>query len=121
MAFFIVAEPRIQFEHWLETQKGEASKPSDSLAQAGERVFLSGTCAMCHAISGTGAGSHVGPDLTHLASRRTIAAGTLPNNTGNLAGWILDPQSIKPGAKMPPNQLDPPALQALLAYLESLK
>ncbi|MFN2637114.1 MAG: cytochrome c oxidase subunit II [Gemmatimonadaceae bacterium] len=121
MAFFIVAEPKIQFEHWLETQKGDAAKPTDSLTQTGERVFLSSTCAMCHAIGGTGAGSHYGPDLTHLASRRTIAAGTLPNTTGNLAGWILDPQSIKPGAKMPPNQIDPPALQALLAYLESLK
>jgi cytochrome c oxidase subunit 2 len=121
MAFFIVAEPRIEFEHWLEAQKGQASMPTDTLAQAGERVFLSGSCAMCHAIAGTGAGGHYGPDLTHLASRRTIAAGTLPNNTGNMAGWILDPQSIKPGAKMPPNQLDPQALQALLAYLRTLK
>jgi cytochrome c oxidase subunit 2 len=121
MAFFIVAEPRIQFEHWLESQKSEASKPSDSLAQEGERVFLSGTCAMCHSISGTSAGSKFGPDLTHLASRRTIAAGTLPNNVGNLAGWILDPQSIKPGVKMPASKLDPQSLQALLAYLGTLK
>ena len=121
MAFFIVAEPRVEFEHWLTSQQSQASKPTDSLAQAGERVFLSGTCAMCHSIAGTGAGSKLGPDLTHLASRRTIAAGSLPNNTGNLAGWILDPQSIKPGAKMPPNQLDPQSLQALLAYLGTLK
>ncbi|MEA2761639.1 MAG: cytochrome c oxidase subunit [Gemmatimonadaceae bacterium] len=121
MAFFIVAEPRIQFEHWLESQKSEASNPSDSLAQEGERVFLSGTCAMCHSISGTSAGSKFGPDLTHLASRRTIAAGTLPNNVGNLAGWILDPQSIKPGVKMPASKLDPQSLQALLAYLRTLK
>ncbi len=121
MAFFVVAEPRVEFEHWLQSQKREASRPTDSLAQAGERVFLSGSCAMCHAISGTGAASHFGPDLTHLASRRTIAAGTLPNNTGNLAGWILDPQSIKPGVRMPANQLEPRALQALLAYLGTLK
>jgi cytochrome c oxidase subunit 2 len=121
MAFFIVAEPRANFESWLTSQQSPASSPSDSLAQAGERVFLGGTCAMCHSISGTGAGSHYGPDLTHLASRRTIAAGSLPNTVGNLAGWILDPQSIKPGAKMPPNQLDPQALQALLAYLGTLK
>ena len=121
MAFFIVAEPKIAFEHWLTSQKSEAAKPTDSLTQSGQHVFLSASCSMCHAIAGTNAGSHVGPDLTHLASRRTIAAGTLPNNTGNLAGWILDPQSIKPGAKMPPNQLDPQSLQALLAYLQSLK
>ena len=121
MAFFIVAQPRADFERWLTAQKSPAATPTDSLAQEGERVFLSGTCSMCHTIAGTAAGSNVGPDLTHLASRRTIAAGTLPNTTGNLAGWILDPQSIKPGAKMPPNQLDPQALRALLAYLATLK
>jgi cytochrome c oxidase subunit II len=121
MAFYIVAEPRVDFEHWLTSQKSPASTPGDSLAQAGERVFLAGTCAMCHTISGTGAASNVGPDLTHLASRRTIAAGTLANSTGNLAGWILDPQTIKPGAKMPPNDFDPRSLRALLAYLATLK
>ncbi|HJQ09979.1 MAG TPA: cytochrome c oxidase subunit II [Gemmatimonadaceae bacterium] len=121
MAFYIVAEPRLEFEKWLDHQRGPAPRPTDSLTQTGERVFLSGPCAMCHTISGTGAGGNIGPDLTHLASRRTIAAGTLPLTTGNLAGWILDPQSIKPGAKMPPNQIDPPALQALLAYLGTLK
>lgn len=121
MAFFIVAEPRMQFERWLAAQRNEATKPADSLQLAGERVFLSGTCAMCHTISGTGAGSNNGPDLTHLASRRTIAAGTLPNNAESLASWILAPQGVKPGAKMPPTYLDPPALQALLAYLQNLK
>ena len=121
MAFYIVAEPRIDFEHWLTAQKSPASTPTDTLAQAGERVFLSGPCAMCHSISGTDAAGTVGPDLTHLASRRTIAAGTLPNTTGNLAGWILDPQRIKPGAKMPANELDPQSLRALLAYLGTLK
>jgi cytochrome c oxidase subunit 2 len=76
---------------------------------------------MCHTIRGTKAGSHVGPDLTHLASRSTIAAGTLPNSIGNLAGWILNAQSIKPGCRMPPNQISGPDLQDLLAYLETLK
>ena len=121
MAFYVIAEPRLEFEKWLDQQREEAKTPTDSLTQAGERVFLSGPCVMCHTISGTGAGGTVGPDLTHLASRRTIAAGTLPLTTGNLAGWILDPQGIKPGAKMPPNQIDPQALQALLAYLGTLK
>jgi cytochrome c oxidase subunit 2 len=121
MAFLIVAEPRPQFERWLQTQRTAAQTPTDSLAQAGERVFLSGTCAMCHAVSGTSAGSNVGPDLTHFASRRTIAAGTLRNDAGNLASWILDPQAIKPGTKMPGNEVDPRSLNALLAYLGSLK
>jgi cytochrome c oxidase subunit II len=121
MAFFIVAEPRLKFESWVQQQRGEAQKPTDSLQQTGERVFLTGPCSMCHTVSGTGAASNFGPNLTHVASRLTIGAGTLPNSTGNLAGWILDPQSIKPGVKMPPTKLDPQSLQALLAYLENLK
>jgi cytochrome c oxidase subunit 2 len=76
---------------------------------------------MCHAIRGTDAGATVGPDLTHLASRGTIAAATLPNTRGHLGGWITDPQSIKPGVKMPANSLPPADLQALLSYLESLR
>ena len=73
-------------------------------------------------IGGTPAGGRAGPDLTHLASRRTIAAGTLPNTRGHLAGWILDPQANQAGTSgMPPNALEPDELQALLAYLESLR
>jgi len=121
MALYLVAEPRLQFESWLQKQRGPAQRPTDSLRLTGERIFLSGPCAICHTVSGTGAGGTVGPDLTHLASRRTIAAGTLSNTTGNLAGWILDPQTIKPGAKMPPTRLEPHELRALLAYLENLK
>jgi len=121
MAFYVVAEPRIEFERWLAQQRAEASTPGDSLAQEGERVFLSSSCAMCHSIAGTGAGSNNGPDLTHLASRRTIAAGTLPNNAANLEAWILAPQTIKPGAKMPANRIDPQSLRALVAYLQGLK
>ena len=66
-------------------------------------------------------GRVVGPDLTHLAGRRTIAAGMFPNNRGHLAGWIADPQSLKPGVNMPSNALEPGDLQSLLAYLETLK
>jgi cytochrome c oxidase subunit II len=84
-------------------------------------VFLTHSCLMCHTIRGTDAGSRVGPDLTHLASRNMIAAETLPNAPGALAGWILDPQRIKPGAHMTPNSLAPDDLQALIAYLRSLQ
>jgi cytochrome c oxidase subunit 2 len=76
---------------------------------------------MCHTIAGTTANAKLGPDLTHLASRRTIAAGMFPNNRGHLGGWIADPQSLKPGVNMPANALPPDELQALLAYLETLK
>ena len=72
---YLPLEPRLDFERWLTQQRETAPKPTDSLTQAGERVFLSAPCAMCHSIGGTGAFGNVGPDLTHLASRRTIAAG----------------------------------------------
>jgi cytochrome c oxidase subunit 2 len=121
MAFLVIAERPDSFNTWLTQQRDTALTPTDQLTQRGQEVFLGSTCVMCHAISGTPAGSRIGPDLTHLASRRTIAAGTLPNTRGNLAGWIVNPQQIKPGTRMPPNQLEPADLQALLAYLESLK
>lgn len=121
MAFLVVAEPPERFAAWLDRQRDTARTPTDPVAGRGREVFLASTCVMCHAIGGTPAGSRVGPNLTHLASRRTIAAGTLPNTRGHLAGWILDPQQIKPGARMPPNALTPGDLQALLAYLESLQ
>jgi cytochrome c oxidase subunit 2 len=121
MAFLVVAEPSRQFTAWLETQRDTAHTPADSLARRGQEVFLASSCVLCHAVGGTPAGSRAGPDLTHLASRRTIAAGTLPNTRGHLAGWVVDPQQIKPGVRMPPNAIEPHDLQALLAYLESLR
>jgi cytochrome c oxidase subunit 2 len=87
----------------------------------GQQVFLTRTCAMCHAISGTPAGSHNGPDLTHIASRLTIGAGTLPNTTGNLAGWVANAQTVKPGSGMPRLELTPAELLAVVAYLQRLR
>ena len=121
MAFEVIAEAPEHYEAWAEQQRREASEPSDPRGKRGKEVFLGSTCVMCHAIGGTPAGSRVGPDLTHLASRRTIAAGTLPNTRGNLAGWIVDPQRIKPGCHMPQNPLKPDDLKDLLAYLSTLK
>src|SRR3954447_7759166 len=121
MGFLVIAQRPDSFASWLAAQRDTALTPTTELARRGQEVFLASSCVMCHAIAGTPAGSRVGPDLTHLASRRTIAAGILPNTRGNLAGWILDPQKIKPGTRMPPNQVKPADLQALLAYLETLK
>lgn len=121
MAFFVVAEPPSQFAQWLAGQRSPAPTPADTLQQRGQLVFMAGSCSLCHAINGTPASGRMGPDLSHLASRRTIAAGTLLNTPGNLGGWVVDPQGIKPGTYMPPNNLDPADLRALLAYLESLK
>jgi cytochrome c oxidase subunit 2 len=72
-------------------------------------------------VRGTLAGGIVGPDLSHLMERHAIAAGTLPNNTGNLAGWIADPQHIKPGSQMPQPEVTPSQLQHIVAYLHTLK
>ena len=121
MDLLVIAEPPAQFAAWYEGQLRGAATPADTLQQKGQQVFLSRGCVMCHSVRGTQAGSRIGPDLTHLASRRTLAAGTLPNTRGHLAGWVSDPQRIKPGVKMPPNQLAADELHALLAYLESLK
>jgi cytochrome c oxidase subunit 2 len=121
MDFLVIADTPERFAAWYEGQLKAAPAPADSVQQKGQQVFLSRQCALCHTVRGTPANSRVGPDLTHLASRRTLAAGTLPNTRGHLAGWVLDPQRIKPGAKMPPNQLASDELHALLSYLQSLK
>ena len=84
-------------------------------------MFMSKGCPLCHTVGGTRALGTLGPPLTHIGSQRTIAAGTLANTRGNMAGWILDPQRIKPGVRMPPNDLSGPELQAILAFLEGLK
>jgi cytochrome c oxidase subunit 2 len=122
MAFVVVAQPQSSFDAWLaQQQQVPPAVPQDPNVERGQEVFFSSACVYCHTIRGTDASGTLGPDLTHLASRRTIGAGTLPNNRGNLAGWIVNPQAIKPGAKMPPNNLSPGDLQALLAYLETLR
>jgi cytochrome c oxidase subunit 2 len=121
MAFLVIAEPPEAFAAWFEAQQHPAVEPSEALQQRGQEVFLSSSCGLCHTIRGTPAGAKAAPDLTHLASRQTLAAGTLPNVPGHLAGWVVDAQRIKPGNKMPPNSLTGSELQALLAYLTSLK
>jgi cytochrome c oxidase subunit 2 len=120
MAFVVVADPPGEFAEWLARQETPASPPTDELAKRGHDVFVGGPCALCHTIQGTTAAGRQGPDLTHIASRRTIAAGTLPNTRGNLAGWVANAQGIKPGTLMPKLTLTPTELQAVVAYLETL-
>jgi cytochrome c oxidase subunit 2 len=121
MRFVVVAEPEEQFAAWLAQQQQPAAEPTDPQAQQGQQIFLGSTCIHCHTIKGTNATGDLGPDLTHLASRRMLAAGTLANNRGNLAGWIIDPQHIKSGSLMPSTSLTGEELQALLAYLATLE
>src|SRR5436305_6634365 len=121
MGFSIIAEHDDAFEAWKAQQLKPAKDPTDTEAVHGREVFLTHACVMCHTIRGTDAGSRFGPDLTHIASRGMIAAETLPNTRGALAGWIVDPQSTKPGSQMAANPLPPDDLNALIAYLQSLQ
>jgi cytochrome c1 len=89
-------------------------------AQAGQAAFHT-RCGLCHAVRGTAARGILGPDLTHLMSRSRIAADLLPNNAGNLGGWVADAQTLKPGCFMPTLELSGPELQAILAYLQTLR
>ena len=101
-------------------QRQPAAEPREDRARRGRAVFLAQSCAGCHAVRGTNVGVG-GPDLTHVASRRTLAAGTLDNVPGNLAGWVADPQALKPGSRMPRVPLDAGELHALVAYLGTLR
>jgi cytochrome c oxidase subunit 2 len=121
MAVGVIAEPRAQFRAWLANQARPARTPTTSLEQQGLGVFLSQACSGCHAIRGTSARGRIGPDLTHLASRQTLAALTIPNDPSELRSWIANPQHAKPGAKMPALPLDEAELRAVVAYLESLR
>jgi cytochrome c oxidase subunit 2 len=121
MAFQVFAEAAEEYEAWAQQQRRPAPEPADELQKRGRDLFVQGTCAMCHAVQGTRANGQRAPDLTHLASRTTLAAGAVPNTRGHLAGWIIDPQSVKPGVYMPSHALAPEDLQALLAFLGSLK
>ncbi len=121
MALLVIAEAPAAFQAWVSAQQQDAPIPADEQAEYGQQVLLGSACVYCHTIRGTNATGVLGPDLTHLASRRMLAAATIPNTRGHLAGWLIDPQSIKPGNKMPPTDLAADELQAILVYLESLE
>lgn len=121
MNFMVVADPPETYEAWLAAQRESAPEPTTLEALAGRQAFLGSACVYCHTIRGTNASGTIGPDLTHLAGRLTLGAGAIANNRGNLAGWIVNSQAIKPGNRMPPMYLDSEQLQALLTYLETLE
>lgn len=121
MALWVVAEDDAAFEKWRAAQLQDAHEPSTDSERSGQQVFLGSECVLCHTIRGTRAHGQVAPDLTHVASRLSLAAGTLANNRGNLAGWISDPQSIKPGNHMATVPLEADQLQSLLDYVGSLQ
>lgn len=121
MALQVTALAPNDYVRWLNESRKPSRPPSTPRQQQGLDVFMSAACPLCHSIQGTDAAGKTGPDLTHFASRRSIAADALPNRRDALAQWILDPQHIKPGSFMPPSPLQQRDLEPLLDYLESLQ
>jgi cytochrome c oxidase subunit 2 len=122
MRLRVIIEPPARFASWERAQKAvPAPPPAGTLAGRGRAQFLSQSCSQCHALGGTVAGGDTGPDLTHLASRATLASGALDNTPSNLRRWLSDPQEIKPGCHMPNMKLSPAQIDQIVAYLETLK
>jgi cytochrome c oxidase subunit II len=121
MALDVTVESAEQFEAWRKRQLLVAPDPVGGKELEGVYVFESKACGTCHQIAGTNANGQIAPNLTHIASRRSIGAGTLPYGRGQLAAWIADPQGIKPGTTMPTVPVSNDELNALVAYLDTLK
>lgn len=122
MKFRVIAQTPSAYQKWLAHQRAPAAAPTSQEAMRGEQLFMGGACSLCHTIRGTPARGEYGPDLTHLASRTTIAGGMLPNDTADLEAWITHAQSLKPGSPMPDlPQFRGADLRALVTYLQTLK
>jgi cytochrome c oxidase subunit 2 len=121
MRFTVIAEAPADFGRWLSRRGAVTATPSNDEQALGQVAFEREACAGCHTIRGTTASGIVGPDLSDFGERRSIGAGTVPNTPARLAAWIANAQSLKPGIIMPPFALDPREVDALVAYLESLK
>ena len=117
---YVIADAPEDYARWAVQQRKPAPAPVTAEQARGRDLFVAKSCAMCHAINGTPAQARNAPDLTHVASRMTIGAGTLENSASTRAAWILDPQQFKPGTNMPAESLAPEELAALNAYLGSL-
>jgi cytochrome c oxidase subunit II len=124
MGLLVIAQPPDRFAVWQQAQARPAEASTDARVAIGAAVFARADCGLCHAVRG---GAHstppaeAGPDLTHVASRRTLGSATVPNTAQNLRQWIIDPHRLKPGVRMPATRLPDEELDALVAYLESLR
>ena len=119
MGFTVTADEPEAFQAWWTHQLEPAPEPSNTAAQQGEATFVT-RCGACHAVGGTDARGIVGPNLSHLMQRKSLAAGTLPNNPVQLAAWIADPQHIKPGNFMPRLEISGPDLASIQSFLQTL-
>jgi cytochrome c oxidase subunit 2 len=121
MLLWVVAQPREEFQEWVRRQRQAAGNPAAERLARGRSVFLGQSCVICHTVEGTPARGGVAPNLTHVASRQRIAAGALDFSHENLSKWIRDPQSVKPGTRMPQHGIPAGDLDALVDWLETLK
>ncbi len=121
MAFMVVVEDRAEFDRWLSHQASPARSPRSSLGERGQEVFLSSGCGACHTIRGTEADGVIGPDLTHVGGRQSLAAGVLPNEPEEFRKWVAHTKQVKPDVQMPNFEMLPEEdLRALATYLEEL-
>ncbi len=121
MAFYVIAQTPGMFDRWLTRHSQPPSEPAGELEAKGAAVFQRLACAGCHTVDGTQAQGTRGPNLTNLGERRTLGAGTVENTPENLARWIPDASSLKPGVLMPAIPISHSDLEAVVAYLESLE
>jgi cytochrome c oxidase subunit 2 len=121
MRLEVVASPQAEFQQWAEGQRAAPAAPSGDAATRGQQTFMSSPCIGCHTIEGTAAQGKIGPNLSHLGSRRLFAGGSYETTPENLARWIDNPQDLKPGALMPDTGLSPEQIGDVVAYLLSLK
>ncbi|MDX1548991.1 MAG: cytochrome c oxidase subunit II [Lysobacter spongiicola] len=122
MQFVAQVMEREAFNRWLDAQAAPAKPATGTLARRGEQAFLAHGCGACHTVRGTPAAGRVGPDLTHVGSRLSLAAGVLPNDTKAFRDWVAHPEAAKPGVLMPAfGMLPEEDLDAIAAYLEGLQ
>jgi cytochrome c oxidase subunit 2 len=121
MLLRVIAQPQAEFDAWVARTRQPATAPTTDLARQGAQVFATNACGDCHMIQGTTATARAGPDLTHVASRQTLASGVIPNTPEQMRRWLDNPQLVKPGAFMPTFRLSDADLTALSAYLEGLQ
>ena len=122
MRILTIAQAPDEYEAWRNAQLKDSVEPAAPEAKEGQHIFLSGPCSMCHTVRGTVAGGQVAPDLTHIGSRRMIAANVYQNNDAYLEAWITHAQSLKPGAEMPNlTHFTGQQLADLVAYLRQLQ
>ena len=120
MRFRVFVHAPEDFDAWVASQAADAEPAQGDLALAGEKIATT-LCAACHTIRGTNAVGQIGPDLTHIASRTTLASGMFENNSENMAAWLANPPGEKPGSIMPNLNLNAEQIEQLVAYLQDLK